>query len=118
MAKKNITLKLEPSFLKDIDDSAKKLKITRSEYIRIQLSDVQSSGDILKTGGEVNLNDSDYNALRTVGLSSVAGIGAYKLTKYLREKYSDNQNDLMDVLAGISVGVMVMIGDINVQTKK
>lgn len=96
-----------------IENTAKACNISRTDYIKTLLAnDMQGNYDGKK------LTSEDVDVLRSIGIGSIAGFTGYQIAKYIRTKYTDNENQGIEILLGLVAGLGGMILDFNAQSKK
>lgn len=67
---------------------------------------------------EVDVSSEDEKMLMSIGVGVGVGMIGYKATKWLRERYSDNENDWIDVMGGVALGLVSGLLMYNKITKK
>lgn len=110
---KKVSYNMSPSEYAHIENTAKACNISRTDYIKtLVANDMQGNYDGKK------LTPEDVDILRSIGIGSISGFAGYQIAKYIRTKYTENENQGIEILLGLVAGLGGMILDFNAQSKK
>ena len=113
MEVKKVSYNLSPSEFAHVENTAMRNNISRTDYIKTLLAnDMQGKYDGQK------LTPEDVDVLRSIGIGSIFGFTGYQIAKYIRTKYTENDNQGIEILLGLVAGLGGMLLDFQAQSKK
>jgi hypothetical protein len=110
---KKVSYNLSASEFAYIEKAALQNNMSRTDYIKTLLAnDMQGKYDGKKLSSE------DVDVLRSIGIGSISGFAGYQIAKFIRTKYTENDNQGIEILLGLVAGLGGMLLDFKAQSKK
>ena len=106
---------------------AEKMKISRSALMRKMCADMTSNQYAMKHGGALDKGVIDFSKIEieremidvlvSVGAGTAAGYLGYKMAKWVRTEYTDNDNEGVELVIGVLMGALAFVGALNYMSK-
>lgn len=118
MKVKKVSYNLGNIEVEHIAKQSKKAGMNNTDYVRSIIAKDMDNIDITKFAKGGDLDVQDLNILEAVGVGTLSGIIGYKMAKYIRQKYTQNENEAVEMLTGLLTGLGGMLLDITSQGKR
>jgi len=122
-----LSARISRSSSNEINKMAEKLKCSRSDLVRKLVTDSVSNQYAMKHGGALDKGVIDLSAYEVdrkmmdtligVGAGTGAGFIGYKLSQFIRERYTDSEDQGIDLVIGLGLGLLALVGSMDYLAK-
>ena len=122
-----LSARIPKQTFREFDSMAKKVGCTRSALLRKVCADATSNQYAMAKGGALDSGVIDFSKfeieremmdmLVSVGAGTGAGFLGYKIAQFIRTRYTDNNNDGIELGVGLCLGLLGFLGTLNYMGK-